>query len=164
METLSAIAKRTSIRQFSKQPISKKDIETIIDAARRAPTARGIEPWEFVVVQEKAKLAQIAENCDNGRFIKEAACCIVVFCQDTKYYLEDGCAATENILLAATDLGVASCWVAGDKKPYCHKIKDILGADDALKLVSMVALGYAQGEHPAHQKKELVRLLHWEHF
>ena len=120
METLTAIARRTSVREFSKQPISKEKIEAIIDAGRRAPTARGIEPWEFVAVQDKERLTQIADLCANARFIKEASCCLVVFCKDTKYYLEDGCAATENMLLAATDLGIASCWVAGDKKPYCE--------------------------------------------
>ena len=165
METLTAIAKRISVREFSKQAIPKEKIEAIIDAGRRAPTARGIQPWEFVAVQDKARLAQIADLCANARFIKEATCCLVVFCKDTKYYLEDGCAATENILLAATDLGIASCWAAGDKKEYCQKIKSMLGAPDPLKLVSMIALGFAKDLKPfAHKKRSVFEVLHWEHF
>ena len=164
METLAAIMKRTSVREFSERPIPREKIETIVDAGRRAPTARGIEPWEFVVVQEEAKLAQLGETCENGKFIKDASCCIVVFCKDTKYYLEDGCAATENMLLAACDLGIASCWVAGDKKPYCQKIKSMLGAADFLKLVSIIALGHARSEHTPHKKRSIKELLHWEHF
>lgn len=164
METLTAIAKRTSVREFSRQLIPREKLEMIVDAGRCAPTARGIQPWEFVLVQDKPKLAQIAALCENGRFIKEANCCIVVFCKDTKYYLEDGCAASENMLLAATDSGIASCWVAGDKKPYCEKIKSMLGASDNLKLVSMIALGFAKARTPSHKKRSISEVLHWEHF
>lgn len=164
METLSAIAKRVSVREFSQRNIPKEKLEAIVDAGRRAPTARGIEPWEFVVVQDRVKLAQLGEICENGRFIKDANCCIIVFCKDTKYYLEDGCAATENMLLAAADLSIVSCWVAGDKKLYCQRIKSMLGAGDPLKLVSMIALGCPKGEQAPHKKRSLKEVLHWEHF
>jgi nitroreductase len=165
METLTAITKRVSIRDFSRQTISKEDIITIVDAGRQAPSARGISPWEFIVTQDHLRLAKIAQICENGRFIKRANCCIIVFCQDTKYYLEDGCAATENILLAATDLGIASCWVAGDKKPYTEQIKNMFGVPVSYKLVSMVALGYAKkSEQSTHKRRDLKEVLHWEHF
>ena len=164
MDTLTAITKRASVREFSEQAIPREKIEVIVDAGRRAPTARGIQPWEFVAVLDKTKLAQLAKTCENGRFIEDASCCVVVFCRDTKYYLEDGCAATENMLLAATDLGIASCWVAGDKKPYCQKIKGMLGAPEALKLVSMIALGYPRSQSLAHNKRSIKEVLHWEHF
>ena len=164
METLTAITKRASVREFSEQAIPREKIEVIVDAGRRAPTARGIQPWEFVAVLDKTKLAQLAKACENGRFIKDASCCVVVFCRDTKYYLEDGCAATENMLLAATDLGIASCWVAGDKKPYCQKIKGMLGVPETLKLVSMIALGYPRSQSPVHNKRSIKEVLHWKHF
>lgn len=164
METLTAIAKRASARQFSQRPLPAGQMEMLVDAGRRAPTAKGIEPWEFVVVQDKERLAQIAQECENGRFIKDAAGCIIVLCQDTKYYLEDGCAATENILLAACDLGLASCWVAGDKKPYGEKIKRLVGAPAGLKLVSMIALGYPKGAVVPHKKRSVKEVLHWERF
>ena len=53
---------------------------------------------------------------------------------------------------------------AKDAADGVKKIKEMLGASDSLKLVSMIALGYAQGEHPAHKKKSLGAVLHWEHF
>ena len=164
MQTLAAIAKRTSVREFDRRPVAKEKIETIVDAGRQAPTARKIQPWEFVVVQDSQKLNQMAELIENARFIKQASCCIIVFCKETKYYLEDGCAATENMLLAAADLGLGACWVAGDKKPYCPQIKGMVGAAEQLKLVSMIALGYAKSEQPGYQKRSISELLHWEHF
>ncbi|MCM8771328.1 MAG: nitroreductase family protein, partial [Candidatus Omnitrophica bacterium] len=137
METQVAIKLRRSVRDFKPQiKISKDILEKLIDAGRLAPTARNIQPWEFIVITNKDMLETIGGIADNGRFIADASACIAVFCKDTKYYLEDGCAATENLLLAATDLGLDSCWVAGDKKPYCLRIKELLGVPDDFKLVS----------------------------
>jgi len=164
MQVQEAIKERHSCRNFNSTPIAVNLIEALIDAARLAPTARNIQPWEFIAVTQKEVLQKLGQLADHGRFIRDAACCIAVLCEDTKYYLEDGSAATENILLTATDLGLASCWVAGDKKDYCQKVKELLGAPQDLKLVSLVALGYAQGKTQAPRKRVLKEVLHWEKF
>jgi nitroreductase len=119
-----------------------------------------------VVVTDKQQLNRLAALAENGRFIAQAAACIAVFSIDTKYFLEDGSAATSNILLAATALGIGSCWVAGDKKPYCQEVCDLLGVPAGIKLVSMVALGYPQDKDAFKicAKKELKEVLHWEKF
>ena len=103
---------------------------------------------------------------ENGRFISGAKACIAVFCADTKYYLEDGAAATVNILNAAAALGIGSCWVAGDKKDYCDEIRKLLCAPMGYKLVSLIALGYPQDENcfKLVDKKPLRDLMHWESF
>lgn len=162
MQTLEAIKIRRSVREFNSAEIPKKLLEQIIDCARLAPTARNEQPWEFIVVTDRETLKKLAQITDHGKFIQSSSCCIVVVCHDTKYYLEDGCAATENILLAATDLGLASCWVAGDKKPYCEDIKKILAVPQQYKVVSLVALGYANGPLTSPEKKPLRELLHWQ--
>lgn len=145
--------------------IPKGALESVIDAARLAPTARNVQPWEFVVITDKDKLRKIADIADNGKFIVDAAACVAVFCKDTKYYLEDGSAATENLLLAATDMGLASCWVAGDKKPYAQAIKELLGVPLELKLISLIALGKAKSkEENIVPKRVLAELVHWDKF
>ena len=164
METLEAIKKRASVREFENASLPRDTIKKIVNAGRLAPTARGEEPWEFVVVTDKITLQRIAKATDHGKFIAQAVCCIAVFCRDTKYYLEDGCAATENMLITATDLGVASCWVAGDKKPYCSKIIALLKIPSEFKLVSMIALGFSCGKIIPHPKRPLRNVLHWEKF
>ena len=157
---------RRSIRVFDNKSISKKQLEKIVDAARFAPTARNLQPWEFVVVTQKSKLSQLAELAENGKFMTQAAACIAVFAVDTKYFLEDGSAATCNILLASTALGIGSCWVAGDKKPYCSQVSVLLKAPSGMKLISMVALGYPQKKNvfKIMPKRELKGMLHWERF
>lgn len=164
MQTQEAIKKRHSTRTFSSKPIATKLIEEIIDSARFAPTARNVQPWEFIVVTQKDTLRMLAALADNGRFIADCPCCIAVFCQDTKYYLEDGCAATENMLISAADLGISTCWVAGDKKPYCGKISEILCVPPQFKIISLIAMGYAEKETAAPTKRPLNEVLHWEKF
>src|SRR5210317_692822 len=118
MDTWKTICKRASVREYEKKEVPKELLEKLADAGRRAPSARAREPWEFVVITKKETLQQLGERIPTGKFIADAAACIAVLSEDTKYYLEDGCAATENILLMAADLGLGACWVAGDKKPH----------------------------------------------
>lgn len=165
-ELLKLLKSRRSVRAFQNKDIPKKELQEIIDAARFAPTARNLQPWEFVVVTDKNKIAQLAALGQNAGFMAQASACIAVFSVDTNYFLEDGSAATCNILLAATDLGIGSCWIAGDKKPYCQQVNVLLNAPSQMKLVSLIALGYPQEENafkPA-QKRQLKELLHWEKF
>jgi nitroreductase len=166
MAGLELFKKRHSVRIFQEKPIAKSVLEDIVDAARLAPTARNVQPWEFVVVTGRTLLKDIAAITDHGKFIANAAACILVFCADTKYYLEDGCAATENILLAAAGSGLGSCWVAADKKDYCLRINSLLCAPASFKLVSMVAVGYplAGAQRDFVQKRCLEEVIHWEKF
>jgi len=166
MENLELLKFRRSIRSFSDKRISRADLEKLIDLARFAPTARNVQPWEFVVVTDKRKLAELAKLAENGRFMVQAAAGIAVFCADTKYYLEDGCAATCNILLAATALGIGSCWIAGDKKLYSQQVNTLLNAPPGMKLISLIALGYPQdeGAFKIVEKRSSRELLHWEKF
>jgi len=164
MEALDAVRMRCSVREFKDEPIERDLIENIIDCGRLAPTARKEEPWEFIAVTNKNALKTIADSTDHGKFIGSSACAIIVCCKETKYYLEDGCAATENVLIAATSLGVSSCWVAGDKKPYCQKIMDILKVPAGYRLVSIIALGYNAKKANPLEKRALRQVLHWEKF
>lgn len=135
----------------------------LIDCGRLAATARNIQPWEFVVVTAPETLSAIAAATDYGSFIAQAAACIVVLCRNTKYYLEDGCNASENILLAARAHGLGGCWVAGDKKPYAETIGRLVGAPDGFRLVSLLAIGHS-AERPEKAKRTLSEVLHWEKF
>ncbi len=164
MDTFEAIAARHSTREYTDRPVPREIMEKIIDAGRRAPTARNEQPWEFVVVMDAAMRRRIADMTDYGRFIAQAPVCVAVFCRDGKYYLEDGCAATTQILLAAAALGVQSCWVAGDKKGYCATMAEMLGLPPGHKLIALLAMGYAKTPGRQKPRRELPSVLHWERF
>lgn len=164
-QILEIIKKRRSVRKYLDKPISKDILKQLVDAGRLAPTARNDQPWEFVVATERELLKKVGEATDHGKFLRDSAACIIVCCQDTKYFLEDGSAATENIILAAESFGVCSCWVAGHKKAYCEEVKKILNIPDDLIIVSLISLGYPDTlEKINRQKKGLDEVLHWEKF
>ena len=164
MDAFDAIKRRCSIREFNDEPIPKDVIGKIVDCGRLAPTARKEEPWEFIVIDDREILGGIASITDHGKFIRDCACAIIVCCRDTKYYLEDGCASTENMLIAATALGIGSCWVAGDKKDYCDKILNLLKVPAGYKLISIIALGRPIKDTDPLQKRPLEKVIHWNGF
>jgi len=163
MEAIQALKTRRSKRKFLATPVPKKLLEEIIDCGHLAPSAVNIQPVEFIVMTEMQLKKKVAELTDYGRFIAQAPVCIAVFSRDTKYYLEDGCAATENILLAAHAQGLGACWVAGDKKLYAEKVRQLLGAPQNFKLISLIPLGYSE-EQPSPAKRKLKEVIHWEKY
>ena len=164
MNTLDAIKKRSSIREYRPEAIEQSILETLVDAGRVAPSARAVEPLEFIVVTDKKILSEISLLAPNGKFIKDAAAGIVIYSADTKYFLEDGSAATENILLQAVDLDLGACWIAGDKKPYDADIKKLLNVPEALKLISIISLGWPKNQSPQKNHRDLKDVIHWEKF
>ena len=112
------IMTRTSIRQYTDEPVSKENIETMLRAGMAAPTAVNRQPWHFVVINSKEKLAELAGDGPRGGMLKKAALAIVV-CgnmdkalqgQGQGFWVQDCSAATENILLAANALGLGAVW------------------------------------------------------
>jgi len=164
METNQAISQRASVRDYLDKPVEQALLKKLVDAGRRAPSARHVEPWDFVIITERNILAQIADKAVNGNFVKGAAACIAVFCRETKYYLEDGCAATQNMLLQAADLGLGACWIAGDKKEYALEIASMLEVPDEYKLVSMIAVGWPKESVEQKKNRTLDEVLHWEKY
>lgn len=163
MDALEAIRTRRSVRAYTGEPVGREVIEAIVDCGRLAATANNLQPWEFVVITDRERLRSIAAKTDYGRFIAECSACIVILCRDTKYYLEDGSAATQNILVAARALGLGSCWVAGDKKGYAEEVRKDIGAPEGYRVVSLVSIGPAADERHA-RKRRLEDVIHWERY
>ena len=149
------IMTRTSIRQYTNEPVSKADIETMLRAGMAAPTAVNKQPWHFVVVTDKAKLKALSGG--RGRMLEQCAVAIVV-CGDMEkampgkakeYWIQDCSAATENILLAANALGLGAVWTG------VYPMEDRMTAvSKAMKLPeTIVPLCTIVIGHPAEQPK-----------
>jgi len=165
MDFFDVINNRASVRDYRDRVVERAVLKKLVDAGRRAPTARAVEPWEFVVVTQRQALTKLSELLSpNGAFIAQAGAAIVVFSRDTKYYLEDGCAATENILLAAAAHGLGACWIAGDKKPYAQTVCAEFNAPAGMKLVSIVSLGWPKPAAAQKKNRSLEDVVHWEQF
>ena len=163
MDALEALRTRRTLRAYDDKPVPNDLLETVVDCGRLAASARNEQPWEFVVVTDAGMRARIADATEFGKHVALAGACILVFCKQSRYYLEDGCAATQNILVAARALGLGTGWIAGDKKPYGDTIRAMVGAPEGYVLVSIVAVGFgAVVQSPA--KRALSDVLHWERF
>ncbi len=163
MDAMKVLKERRSVRQYLNTPVSKEVLEDIVDCGRLAASGRNVQPWHFVICTDSIRKKRLADITEYGKFIADAPACILVFCEETKYEVEDGAAATQNILLAAKAHGLASCWVAGNKKPYAPEIDALFEAPKGIKLFSCIAIGYSS-EQPRPSKKSLHQVMHWEKF
>jgi nitroreductase len=136
------IKSRHSVRKYKPETIDERTIRDAVECARHAPTAMNLQPWLFGVIKNRETLEKIAKLTDHGQFIADAQVCFAVFGKrDAKYFLEDCCAATENLIIALQAYGVGTCWVAGDKKPYAEPVRKLLNVPDTYTLVSLVPAG-----------------------
>jgi nitroreductase len=161
MEALEAIRKRRSVRSYTGAPIPKEDLETIVDAGRLAASGSNKQPWEFIVVTERGMINQLkvaAQWMD-----KAGAIIAMVMDPSSRWWLEDGAAAVENMLIAATALGYGSCWLEGYTLPREEEFKALLGIPKAKRLLTLVPIG-VPAEWPTKAKKPLAEVLHWERY
>jgi nitroreductase len=158
------IKSRHSVRKFKPDPIGDNVIQDALECALCAPTAMNHQPYLFVVIKRKETLGKIADLAPNGNFIADSTACFAVFGEKQEtYYLEDGCAATENLILALQAYGVCSCWVAGEKKSYAEPVRVLLEVPEKYTLVSLVAAGYP-AEVPIAKKKLFKTLVYSEKY
>jgi nitroreductase len=161
MDALEAIRKRRSIRKFTGAPIPRPDLEMIIDAGRLAATGSNKQPWVFVVATERRTIAEFTAV---KPWIEQAAAVVaVVMDPASRWWVEDGAAAIENMLLAAAALGYGGCWVEGDALPREAQYKKLLGVPEERRILALVPLG-VPAELPAKEKRPLNDVLRWEKF
>lgn len=163
--TFSTILARRSIRKYTDAPVSPEDVRRLLEAAMAAPSANNECPWHFCVVTERAILDQLANEHPYGKMLYQAPLCIVVCAEPVSdYWVQDCAAATQNILLAATELGLGSVWCGvhpnSDRE---HRVTDILGMPEHISPFCLIAIG-----HPAEYKKPRTQYqeerVHWEHW
>ena len=158
------IKQRRSARSYTSEAVSETVIKDILECGRQAPTARNVQPWLMGAVTDQELRHRISDLAEYGRFIRESPVCFTVFAiSGEKYYLEDGCAATMNIILAAAAHGLSTCWVAGDKKEYGTAVRDLLQVPEEYGLVSLIACGYTK-EKPKPHKKDLEEVTFWNKY
>lgn len=116
MELLEAIHTRRSIRKFIDSPVPEEMIETILRAGMAAPSAGNQQPWHFVVITDRSRREAIPAFHPYSKMVLQAPAAILV-CGDPDgkkwptFWVQDASAATQNILLAARDLGLGTVWV-----------------------------------------------------
>jgi nitroreductase len=161
MDALEAIRKRRSVRKFTGDPIPRQDLKTIVDAGRLAPTGGNRQPWEFIVVTGREMIGQLKVA---AQWMDRAGAIIaVVLDPSTRWWIEDGSAAIENILIASTALGYGSCWLEGWTLPREDEFKVLLGIPEGKRLLTLIPIGVPVA-WPTCEKKSLDEVLYWERY
>jgi nitroreductase len=161
MDAFEAIRRRRSIRSFTGEPVPREHIELIVDAGRLAATGFNHQPWDFIVVTQK----EMIDHLKSAASWMEKAGVVIALVLDptTQYWVEDGAAAVENILIAATALGYGACWLEGDSQPNEETFKTLLKVPKERRLLTLIPIGVPV-EWPEVEKKPLKEVLHWETF
>ncbi len=148
MDALECIKKRRSVRSFSNRVVPKDAIEKILEAGKSAPSAGGLESQRFFLADKQKDKEKLAEISFGQKFVADASHVIAVFADAEKtkarygergnfYTICDGAAAVENILLAATELGIGSVWVG---KFDDGELKNFFKT--SMKPIALIPLGY----------------------
>ena len=158
------IANRRSIRRYTPDPIEPENIELLKEAALRAPSSRGVNPWEFIFITDRSLLEKLSGAKPHGSsFLKNAQLGIVVCADPEKsdVWVEDASIATIFIELAAASLELGSCWIQIRERMHDETqtaeayIAQLLNIPSHLKVESMIAIGYPAESKPPHTKEEL---------
>ncbi len=142
MDFFEVVQKRASVRKFFSVELSDEDMTKILDAGRRAPSGKNLQPVSFIVIRSKETLKKLerVQGC-----LGEATAAIAVVSDPTlsQYWLEDACAATTQMLLAIKALGYDSVWLEGTLAKEEAFAKELLGVPDHLRLIIMLPIGGA---------------------
>jgi len=148
-DTLTIIKKRRSIRSFTDQPVEEEKLTQLLEAAMSAPSGMDAQPWEFVVITEKEVLDKFRRGLMFAKMNAPAAICVLGSSRvqknraGDKFWVQDCSAATENILLAATALGLGSVWVGiHPVTMFQRQVANILNLPEGVTPFNLIYIGY----------------------
>jgi len=151
---LQFIFKRRSVRKYEEKEIPDAVLHDLFEAAMAAPSAVAKDPWHFLLLRDRKTLDRIVKILPNGQMLRQAPAAIIV-CGDINrahgnelsYMLQDLSAAVENILLAATALGLGSCWLGMHPKPdRIDNIRNLFSLPENIIPMCGIALGWPAEE------------------
>lgn len=161
---LDLLKKRRSIRRFEPRPVEPEKIDLLIEAVLRAPTSRGRNPWEFVVVTDPERLRLLAQAKQHGaEFLEEAPLAFVIAAdpQRCDVWIEDCAIAAIVLQLAAVSLGLGSCWAQmrlrahADGRSAEDHVREIIGLPEELTVDCIIGIGYPAESKSPHPHGEL---------
>ncbi len=154
MTILDIVKKRCSVREYSSQPVEKEKLNYVLEAARLAPSACNLQPWSFYVIQNMEMLKKI-QSCYEREWFQTAPVCIAICGNhdiswkrksfDNKDHCDiDIAIATEHLVLAATEVGLGTCWICHFDSVRC---KEILQLPASEEVIALIPIGYPAKEN-----------------
>jgi len=160
---------RRSVRKYTDKEVKKEDLKQLVKAAMSAPSACNNQPWEFVIVTDKLVLTNLKEQLKFGNYNATSA---IIVCGNLKlakggmerYWVQDCSAAMQNILLAATELGLGSVWIGVHPLPSVIKpVSSVLSIPDYVVPLGIAYIGFPAGQ-PIPRTQYNETRVYWENY
>ncbi|NQT67580.1 MAG: nitroreductase family protein [Actinobacteria bacterium] len=165
------IEKRKSIRSYKPQDVEEEKLNYILQAFRKAPSAKNLQPWKLIIVKDKKKISDLSIACNNQTFLSEAPILIVACAkEDEAYgvmggymnsYSVDIALALEHLILAATEKGLGTCWIGAFKEKL---VKDLLDVPDNVRVVAITPVGYPAVEGRIRGRKPISEIVCYDKY
>lgn len=148
---------RRSIRRFQEREIEAEKVHRLMQAALLAPSSKGKQAWEFIVVRDRGKLAELSEAKSHGGDFLKAASLGIVVCGDPRksdVWVEDASIASAFLLLAAEAMGLGACWIQIRRREHAGGrtagsfAAGILDLPERLSVLAVIAVGYPAESRP----------------
>ena len=146
---------RRSIRKYTEQPVDADKIAILKEAVLRSPSSKGINPWQFIFIDEKETIQKLKEAKSSGTGPLETAPLAVVFCADETVndaWVEDCSIAAIILQLTAHSLGLGSCWIHFHYRMYSETVtseqyvRELLGIPESHRVLCAITVGYPAKE------------------
>ncbi len=165
------IESRKSIRSYKPQEVEDEKLDYILQAFRKAPSAKNIQPWKLVVVKNKKIINDLTIACNNQTFLSEAPILIAACAREEEAYGVMGgymnsypidiALAFEHLILAATEKGLGTCWIGAFKEKL---VKDILSIPENIRAVALTPVGYPAREGGNRGRKPLSEIVSYNKY
>ena len=164
---MKAILHRRSIRKYKPDPLTPSQINTLLEAAMMAPSASNCQAWRFVACTDREIIDALHAVHPYSGMLAEAPVCIAV-CYDrmaapglAQFWQQDCAAATENILIAAADIGLGTCWMGvAPNAEFMKSIRAALNLPDTVDPFNLIAIGYPNEAHNTSSRYDDSKV-HW---
>jgi len=166
MEAIEALMGRRSIRKYTDEKIPEETVSTLLKAAMNAPSGGNLQPWYFIVVDDREILTKMTEFHPYSKMLLHASHAIIVL-GDTKahsqgvkeFWVQDCSAATENLLIAAHALGLGAVWLgAHPNKDIVDGTRSLFNVPDHITPLCIISLGYPGETKPPRENYDPERV------
>ncbi len=169
MGFLELVEKRYSVRAYKSDLVEERKLQQVLEAARLAPTAANRQPFQIIVINIKGKKADLGRIYGRTWFVK--APIVICICsvpseswvrQDGKIYCDiDSAIVMDHLVLAATELGLGTCWIAAFDPVAA---REVLGLPDGVEPIAFTPLGYPDDQPREKKRKSINELVRYEHW
>lgn len=150
VDVFEAVRTVLAVRAYKDKPVPEAVLRRIVEAGQQTASSMNLQPWHFVVVEDRDTLARLAVMARTGPYIAQAPLSIIVLTERTKYTVSDASRAIQSMVLTAWDAGVGSNWVGFGPIP---EVNQLLGIPHELDVLAVVPFGYPH-QSPGRGKKK----------